>query len=69
MCELKLAVSTFYIYKEKLLNNFSKILEKYFELVTGRQFDICYVIKTGVGFKIAEITRFLNYFSSYSFAL
>ena len=33
MCELKLAVSTFYIYKEKLLNNFSKILEKYFAAI------------------------------------
>ena len=28
------------------------------------QFDICYVIKTGVAFEIAEITRFINYFSS-----
>ena len=36
------------------------------QLLTGLQFDICYVIKTRVGF---EITRFLNCFSSYSFAL
>ena len=28
--ELKLAVTTFYIYEEKLLNNFSKILKRYF---------------------------------------
>ena len=39
------------------------------QLLAGLQFDICYVIKTRVGFEIAEITRFLNYFSSYSFAL
>ena len=28
------------------------------QLLTGLQFDICYVIKTRVGFEIAEITRF-----------
>ena len=39
------------------------------QLLTGLPFDICYVIKTRIGFKIAEIIRFLNYFSSYSFAL
>ena len=39
------------------------------QLLIGLQFDICYVIKTRVGFETAEITRFLNYFSSYSFAL
>ena len=39
------------------------------QLLTGLQFDICYVIKTRVGFKIAEMTRFLNYIGSYSFAL
>ena len=27
--------------------------------MTGLQFDICYVIKTRVGFEIAEITRLL----------
>ena len=26
--------------------------------LTGLQFDICFVIKTRVGFEIAEITRF-----------
>ena len=35
----------------------------------GLQFDICYVIKIKVGFKIAEMTRILNYIGSYSFAL
>ena len=30
---------------------------------------MCYVIKTRVGFKIAEMTRFLNYILSYLFAL
>ena len=39
------------------------ILAKFFkknllQLQTKLQFDICYVIKTRVGFKIAEITRF-----------
>ena len=28
--------------------------------MTGQQSDICYVIKTRIGFEIAEITRFLN---------
>ena len=28
------------------------------QLLTGLQFDICYVIETGVGFEIAEITIF-----------
>ena len=45
------------------------ILAKFFknilQLLTGLQFDICYVIKTRVAFKITEITKFLNYFSSY----
>ena len=39
------------------------------QLLTGLQFDICYVIKTRLGFRIPEITRFLCHFSSYSFAL
>ena len=38
------------------------------QLLTGLQFDICYIIQR-VGFKTAEITRFLNYISSYYFAL
>ena len=45
------------------------ILAKFFKNIlqppTGLQFDIFYVIKTRVGFKITEITKFLNYFSSY----
>ena len=44
-------------------------IENILQLFTGLQFDICHVIKTRVGFKIAEMTRFLNYFCSYSFAL
>ena len=36
-------------------------IENILQLLTGLQFDICYVIKTKVGFKIAEMTRFLNY--------
>ena len=47
----------------------AKFLKNILQLLTGVQFDICYVIETRVGFEIAEITRFLNYFSSYSFAL
>ena len=42
-----------------MLNNFSKILKNILQLLTGLQFDICYVIKTRVGFEIAEITRLL----------
>ena len=37
--------------------------------MTGLQFNICCVIKTRVGFNIAEMTRFSNYVGSYSFAL
>ena len=59
----------FYIYKGKLLNNFSKILKKNLQLFTGQQLDICYVNKTSVGCEIAEFTRFLNHFSNYSFPL
>ena len=39
------------------------------QLLAGLQFDFCYIIKTRVGFKIAEMTRLLKYFSSYSFVL
>ena len=39
------------------------------QLLTGLLFDICYGTKTRLGFEIAEMTRFLNYISSYSFAL
>ena len=37
--------------------------------MAGLRFVICHVIKTRVRFEIAEITRFLNYFGSYSFTL
>ena len=64
-------ISCYYILndKEKILNNFSKILKKYFAAIGRTTIDICYVIKTRVGFEIAEMTRFSNYFSNYSFAL
>ena len=39
------------------------------QLLAGLQFDFFCIIKTKVGFKIAEMTRILKYFSSYSFAL
>ena len=35
-------------------------LKNILQLLTGVQFDICYVIKTRVGFEIVEITRFLT---------
>ena len=60
--QLKLAVTKFYIYKEKLLNNLSKILKNILQLLKGRQFGICFIIRTRVGFKIIEI-------SSYPFAI
>ena len=46
----------------------AKFLKDILQLLTGLQFDICYVIKTRVESGIAEIKRFLNYFSRYSFA-
>ena len=53
---LKLAVTTFYIYKEKLLNNFSKILKNILQLLTGLQFDTFCVIETRIELELAEIT-------------
>ena len=47
----------------------AKFLKSILLLLTGLQFDICYVIKTRFRFEIAEITRFLSNFRSYSFAL
>ena len=44
-------------------------MENILQLLAILQFDICYVIKTRVGFKIAEMTGFLNYIGSFSFAL
>ena len=37
-----------------------KFLKNILLLLTGLQFDVCYVIKTREGFEIAEITRFLT---------
>ena len=70
-------ISCFYIYKKlhftfikkNCLTNLAKLLKNILQLLTELQFDICYVTKTRVGFEIAEITRFLNCFSSYSFGL
>ena len=69
-------ISCFYIYKKlhftfikkNCLTNLAKLLKNILQLLTELQFDI-YVTKTRVGFEIAEITRFLNCFSSYLFAL
>ena len=44
--------------KKNCLIVLAKFLTNILELLTGLQFDICYAIKTRVGFKIAEITRF-----------
>ena len=61
-------ISSCYIltYEVILANNFSKILKNFLQLFTGLQFYIYYIIKTAE-FKIAEMTRFFNYLSSYSF--
>ena len=54
--------------------NFNKhLLNHYFDPpklvgLRGLQFDF-YVVKMRVGLEIAEMTRFLNYISSYTFAL
>ena len=45
--------------KENCLIILAKFLKFVFQLLTGLQFDIFYVIKTRVGFEIAEIARFL----------
>ena len=42
---------------------------KYFAAVDRTAIWYLLVIKTTVGFKIAEMTRFLNYVGNYSFAL
>ena len=48
--------------KEIYLIVLVKFLKNILKLLTGLQFDICYVINTRVEFEIAEVTRFLNYF-------
>ena len=48
--------------KEIYLIVLAKFLKNILKLLTGLQFDICYVINTRVEFEIAEVTRFLNYF-------
>ena len=64
-CSVTLIMFLFYN-KDKNLS-FLKIqrlqLENILQLMARLQSDICYVIKTRVGFEIAEITRFLNYIS------
>ena len=42
-----------------MLNNFREII---LHLLTGLQFDICYLIKTMIGFKITEIIEDIKYF-------
>ena len=46
--------------KKKCLIILVKFLKNILLLLTGLQFDVCYVIKTREGFEIAEITRFLT---------
>ena len=41
-----------------MLHNFSKILKKYFSAIDRIQFDIWYVLKTRVGFKIEKLQSF-----------
>ena len=70
ICVTKLAITTFYVYQKKdCLIILAKFLTNVLQILTVLQFDIYYVIKTRVGFEIAEITRFWNYFTSYLFAL
>ena len=38
----------------------AKLLKNILQLLARLQFDVCYVIKTRVGFEIAGITKFLN---------
>ena len=45
----------------------AKFLKNILQLLTG--LHICHFIKTRVRLEIAEIARYLNYLSSYSFAL
>ena len=39
--------------KKNSLKILAKFLENIFQLMTGLQFNICYVIKTKVGFEMA----------------
>ena len=66
---LKLGVTTLWIIKRNCLIILKKFLKDILKLLAGLQFDICYVIKTRLEFEIAEMTRFLNYFSRHSFAI
>ena len=53
-------IGCYYIlnYKEKLLNNFSKIFKKHFAAIDGTTIYICYVVKTRGGFEVTNMTRF-----------
>ena len=44
--------------KKNCLIILAKSLKGILQVLTGLQFDIWYVIKTRVGFEIAEVTRF-----------
>ena len=41
-----------------MLHKFRKIHKNILKLLTGLSFDICYIIKTRIGFEIVEFTRF-----------
>ena len=57
-CVIK--ISCYYVLhlQRKLLNNFSKILKKNLQLLTGLRFDIYYVIKVRVDLKLQKIQDF-----------
>ena len=55
-CSITLIMFPF-CHKKTFLNDTNL---KIFCRLIALQFDICYVIKTRGGFKIAEMTRFLN---------
>ena len=62
ICSVTLIMFPF-CHKNTNLNFFIFIgyqIENILQLFTGLQFDICHVIKTRVGFKIAEMTRYLK---------
>ena len=53
--------------KKNYLIILAKFLRNILQLLTGLQFDICYVIKTRVGFEIAETTRFFTVLAAIHF--
>ena len=53
--------------KKNCLKILEKSLKNILQLLRGLRFDFCYLIRTGIWFGIAEITRYSKQFRSYSF--